>query len=58
MNRKPDVIRSLVLIFVVGLVVSGFTHLGASESSASVQAAPAVPQAQPEPANWRSETAQ
>ena len=37
MNRKPDVIRSLVLIFMAGLVISGFTKLGASEKADTAQ---------------------
>ncbi len=31
MERKPDIIRSIVLIFAVGLVITGFTTLQASE---------------------------
>ncbi|MEP1215364.1 MAG: hypothetical protein ABJM11_18945 [Marinobacter sp.] len=31
MDRKPDIIRSIVLIFAVGLVITGFTSLQASE---------------------------
>lgn len=33
MNRKPDVIRVLVIVFAVGLVVSGITSLAASDAS-------------------------
>lgn len=35
MERKPDILRALVLIFAVGLVVTGFTSLQASEDSRS-----------------------
>ncbi|NMT62350.1 hypothetical protein [Marinobacter orientalis] len=31
MGRKPDIIRTVVLIFAVGLVVTGFTSLQASD---------------------------
>ncbi|MDX1554220.1 MAG: hypothetical protein R3198_16470 [Marinobacter sp.] len=31
MARKPDIIRSIVLIFAVGLVITGFTSLQASQ---------------------------
>lgn len=31
MERKPDIIKSVVLIFAVGLVITGFTSLQASE---------------------------
>jgi len=31
MGGKPDIIRAIVLIFAVGLVVTGFTSLQASE---------------------------
>ncbi len=33
MGRKPDIIRAVVLIFTVGLVITGFTSLQASEDS-------------------------
>lgn len=33
MHRKPDIIRAIVLIFVVGLAVTGFTSLQASEKT-------------------------
>lgn len=38
MNRKPDIIRAMVLIFAVGLVITGFTSMTSSDSgfSASV----------------------
>ncbi|MGO1499718.1 MAG: hypothetical protein ACTHWH_00365 [Marinobacter sp.] len=32
MGGKPDIIRAIVLIFAVGLVVTGFTSLQASEA--------------------------
>lgn len=31
MGGKPDIIRAIVLIFAVGLVITGFTSLQASE---------------------------
>lgn len=31
MERKPDVIRALVFLFAIGLAVTGFTTLQASE---------------------------
>ncbi|WP_165495669.1 hypothetical protein [Marinobacter halodurans] len=31
MERKPDVIRALVFLFVIGLAVTGLTSLQASE---------------------------
>lgn len=31
MERKPDIIKSIVLIFAVGLVITGFTSLPAAE---------------------------
>lgn len=31
MGRKPDMIRTIALIFAVGLVITGFTSLQASE---------------------------
>lgn len=36
MNRKPDTIRAMVLIFAIGLAVSAFTSLQASESDRRV----------------------
>lgn len=42
MERKPDSIRAIVLVFAVGLVITGFTSLQASEeerSGASTRAA-------------------
>ncbi|WP_304097659.1 hypothetical protein [Marinobacter antarcticus] len=31
MGGKPDIIRAVVLIFAVGLIITGFTSLQASE---------------------------
>ncbi len=31
MGHKPDILRTVVLIFAVGLVITGFTSLQASE---------------------------
>lgn len=38
MERKPDAIRAVVLIFAVGLVITGFTSLHASEEKQSANA--------------------
>lgn len=38
MERKPDVIRALVFVFALGLAVTGFTTLQASESDQTVSA--------------------
>jgi len=35
MNRKPDIIRTIALIFVVGLVITGFTSMKSQEGSVS-----------------------
>lgn len=35
MGGKPDIIRAIVLIFAVGLVITGFTSLQASEERSS-----------------------
>ncbi|WP_179397120.1 hypothetical protein [Marinobacter sp. ANT_B65] len=35
MGGKPDIIRAIVLIFAVGLVITGFTSLQASEDGSS-----------------------
>lgn len=39
MNRRPDVIRTLVMVFAVGLLISGITSLAASDSGSSPSAA-------------------
>lgn len=31
MERKPDIIKSIVLIFAVGLIITGFTSLPVAE---------------------------
>lgn len=41
MDRKPDIIRSIVLIFAVGLVITGFTSLKASEDEPTAVYSPA-----------------
>lgn len=38
MNRKPDIIRAIVLIFAVGLVITGFTSMQTSEKGFSAAA--------------------
>ncbi|WP_417567330.1 hypothetical protein [Marinobacter sp.] len=35
MGGKPDIIRAIVLIFAVGLVITGFTSIHASEDKAA-----------------------
>ena len=35
MGGKPDIIRAIVLIFAVGIVITGFTSLQASEDKPS-----------------------
>lgn len=42
MRGKPDIIRTIVLIFAVGLVITGFTSLQASEDKHSVRDIPAI----------------
>jgi len=46
MGRKPDILRTVLLIFAVGLVITGFTSLQASEGNRSVDL-PAVEVSQP-----------
>lgn len=38
MSGKPDIIRAIMLTFAVGLVITGFTSLHASEDQSRVQA--------------------
>jgi len=38
MNRKPDTIRAIMLIFMVGLIITGFTSLRAPEDGMSAAA--------------------
>ncbi len=42
MGGKPDIIRAVVLVFAVGLVVTGFTSIQASEDKPRGQAAASV----------------
>ncbi|MDX1633331.1 MAG: hypothetical protein R3280_01715 [Marinobacter sp.] len=44
MERKPDVIRAVLLVFAIGLAISGFTSIRTSEEG--VSAAPVVSEAQ------------
>ena len=46
MNRRPDVIRTLVMVFTVGLLVSGLTTLAVSDDSDTTASAPATPSPQ------------
>ncbi len=43
MERKPDVIRAVLLIFAIGLAISGFTSIRTQDDRASV--APIVSEA-------------
>ncbi|QSP95156.1 hypothetical protein LPB19_01670 [Marinobacter salinisoli] len=38
MGGKPDIIKAIVLIFAVGLVISGFTSIEFSDDSTTAQA--------------------
>ena len=42
MERKPDSIRAIVLVFAVGLVITGFTSLQAAEEERSGASTPAA----------------
>jgi hypothetical protein len=42
MNRRPDVIRTLVMVFAVGLLISGITSLAASDNRSEPSAAQMV----------------
>lgn len=43
MGGKPDIIRTLVLVFAVGLVITGLTSLQASEQeSKTIKSQPVV----------------
>ena len=42
MGGKPDIIRAVVLVFAVGLVVTGFTSIQASEDKPRGQAVGAI----------------
>ncbi|MGO1460752.1 MAG: hypothetical protein ACTHYN_01165 [Marinobacter sp.] len=46
MGGKPDIIRAIVLIFAVGLVITGFTSLQASEDKSAAVTEGAVGGAQ------------
>ena len=39
MNRRPDVIRTLVMVFAVGLLISGITSLAAPDNRSAPTAA-------------------
>lgn len=38
MGGKPDIIKAIVLIFAVGLVITGFTSIHASEDQPRIEA--------------------
>ncbi len=42
MGRKPDIIRTVALIFVVGLIITGFTSLQASDDEPTASGSEAV----------------
>lgn len=42
MGRKPDIIRTVVLIFAVGLVITGFTSFQASNNEPTASGTEAV----------------
>lgn len=46
MGSKPDILRTVVLIFAVGLVITGFTSLQASEDNRAANL-PALELSQP-----------
>lgn len=50
MERKPDVIRAVLLIFAIGLVISGFTSIRTADDGAAT--APVISEA-PTPADSR-----
>ena len=39
MNRRPDVIRALVMVFAVGLLISGITSLASPDNRSGPSAA-------------------
>jgi|AntRauTorcE11898_2_1112593.scaffolds.fasta_scaffold17328_2 uncharacterized membrane protein len=49
MNRKPDIIRAIVIIFAVGLVITGFTSMMSTDSGFSAVSSAVISEAfQPE----------
>ena len=40
MGSKPDILRAIVIIFAVGLVITGFTSIQASEDKGASAVAP------------------
>lgn len=42
MNRKPDIIRAIVLVFAVGLVITGFNSMQSADGSFPAAAANAL----------------
>lgn len=49
MNRKPDIIRAIVIIFAVGLVITGFTSFNAPRDGLSAAANAYVSEVMPAP---------
>ena len=47
MNRKPDIIRTILLVFAVGLVITGFTSMQSPDSGFSTAASAFVTEAVP-----------
>ncbi|EDM48440.1 hypothetical protein [Marinobacter algicola] len=42
MGRKPDIIRTIALIFAVGLVITGFTSLQAADDEPTASDSDAI----------------
>lgn len=47
MNRKPDIIRTILIVFAVGLVITGFTSMQSPEGGFSAAASAFVTEAAP-----------
>lgn len=47
MNRKPDIIRAIVLVFAVGLVITGFASMQSPDSGFTTAASALVSGAAP-----------
>ncbi len=48
MNRKPDIIRTILLVFAVGLVITGFTSIQSPEGGFSAAASAFVSEVAPD----------
>lgn len=47
MNRKPDIIRTILLVFAVGLVITGFTSMQSPDGGFSTGASAFVTEVAP-----------